>query len=106
VGTLVTLAAAPRYWRVALFGSEGIAEMRGLERLEFTPREGEGWVRDFPPTDIERAELAAFAAAAAGNPAYPLAPEEAVHGVAVFEAMVRAANTGRMAEVNPPAPSA
>jgi hypothetical protein len=35
-----------------------------------------------------------------------LAPEEAVHGVAVFEAMVRAANTGRMAEVNPPAPSA
>jgi predicted dehydrogenase len=106
MGTLVTLAAAPRYWRVALFGSDGIAEMRGLEHLAFTPREGEGWIRDFPHTDIEHAELAAFAAAVAGGPAYPLSPAEAVHGVAVFEAMVRAANTGRMAAVNPPAPSA
>ncbi len=94
MGTLVTLAAAPRYWRVALFGSAGIAEMRGLERLEFTPRDSEGWVRDFPPTDIERAELEAFAAAVAGSPAYPLPPEEATHGVAVFEAMKRAANSG------------
>ncbi|MGK7865010.1 Gfo/Idh/MocA family protein [Falsiroseomonas sp. E2-1-a4] len=106
LGTLVTLAAAPRYWRVALFGSEGMAEMRGLEHLAFTPREGEGWLRDFPPTDIERAELAAFAAAVAGGPAYPLSPAEAVHGVAVFEAMVRAANTGRMEAVSPSAPSA
>ncbi len=89
-----TLALAPRYWRVALFGSEGYAELRGHETLIFAPREGEGWTREFPKTDIERAELAAFAAAAAGGPAYPLTVEEAIHGVAVFEAMVGAAASG------------
>lgn len=106
LGTLATLAAAPRYWRVALFGSDGIAEMRGLEHLSFTPRDGQGWARDVPPADIERAALEAFAIACAGGPAYPLPAEEAVHGVAVFAAMLRAANTGRMQPVNPPVPFA
>jgi predicted dehydrogenase len=89
-----TLAYAPRYWRIALFGTDGIAELVGHERLTFTPREGEGWVRDFSKTDIEAAELAAFAAAVAGGPAYPLPVEEAVHGVAVYEAMIGAAASG------------
>jgi predicted dehydrogenase len=93
-GNLATLAYAPRYWRVALFGTDGIAELHGHEQLRFIPREGEGWVRDFPKTDIERAELMAFAAAVAGGPAYPLPLEEAIHGVAVFEAMIGAAASG------------
>lgn len=92
--TFATLAYAPRYWRVALFGTDGVAELHGHERLTFTPREGEGWVRDFPKTDIERAELAAFAAAVAGGPAYPLPAEQAIHGVAVYEAMIGAAASG------------
>jgi predicted dehydrogenase len=89
-----TLAYAPRYWRVALFGTDGIAELHGHEHLAFTPREGEGWARDFPKTDIEAAELAAFAAAVAGGPAYPLPVEDAIHGVAVYEAMIGAAASG------------
>ena len=52
------------------------------------------WSRDFPKTDIEHAELQAFAAAAAGVPAYPLPLEEAVHGVSVFETMIGAAASG------------
>ncbi|MBP0462952.1 Gfo/Idh/MocA family oxidoreductase [Roseomonas sp. PWR1] len=92
--TFATLAYAPRYWRVALFGTDGVAELHGHERLSYTPREGEGWVRDFPKTDIERAELAAFAAAVAGGPAYPLPVEQAIHGVAVYEAMIGAAASG------------
>lgn len=89
-----TLAYAPRYWRVALFGSDGVAELHGHEHLAYTPREGEGWVRDYPKTDIERAELVAFAAAVAGGPAFPLPAAEAIHGVAVFEAMIGAAASG------------
>ncbi|MBW8268597.1 Gfo/Idh/MocA family protein [Caldovatus aquaticus] len=92
--TFATLAAVPRHWRVTLFGTRAILEMDGPERLRFTPLEGEGWVRDFPRTDLERAELAAFAAAVAGGPAYPLPLEEAIHGVAVFEAMIGAAASG------------
>lgn len=92
--TFATLAYAPRYWRVALFGTEGIAELQGHERLTWTPREGEGWTKDFPKTDIERAELAAFATAVAGGAAYPLPLEDAIHGVAVYEAMIGAAASG------------
>jgi predicted dehydrogenase len=92
--TFATLAYAPRYWRVALFGTDGVAELHGHERLAYTPREGEGWVREFPKTDIERAELAAFAAAVAGGAPYPLPVEQAIHGVAVYEAMIGAAASG------------
>ncbi|PZW51041.1 putative dehydrogenase [Humitalea rosea] len=93
-GTFATLAFAPRCWRVAIFGTDGILELNGHERLTFTPREGQGWARDFAPMDIERAELAAFAAAVAGGPAYPLPVEDAIQGVAVFEAMVQSAAAG------------
>jgi predicted dehydrogenase len=89
-----TLALAPRYWRVALFGSAGMLELQGHERLSYAPVEGEGWVKEYPKTDIEAAELAAFAAAARGEAAYPLPVEEAIHGVAVFEAMIGAAASG------------
>jgi predicted dehydrogenase len=89
-----TLALAPRVWRVALYGTEGMLEMQGPQRLAYTPVEGEGWVKDFPKFDIEAAELQAFAAACAGGPTYPLPVEEAIHGVAVFEAMIGAATSG------------
>lgn len=93
-GTFATLAYAPRCWRVALYGSEGWAELTDHEHLVYRPREGEGFTRDFPRTDIERAELEAFAAAVAGGPAYPLPLEQAVHGVSVFETMIAAAASG------------
>ena len=93
-GTFATLALAPRYWRVAVFGTDGFVEQRGHETLLFAPREGEGWSRTFDRVDIEAAELEAFAAAVAGGPAYPLPAEEAIHGVAVFEAMIGAAASG------------
>ena len=90
-GTFATLALAPRCWRVALYGTDGWVELVDHERLTFRPREGEGFVKEFPKTDIEAAELTAFAAAVAGGPAYPLPVEQAIHGVAVYETMIRAA---------------
>lgn len=93
-GTFATLAYAPRCWRVALYGSEGWAELSDHEHLVYRPREGEGFVRDFPKVDIERAELAAFARAVRGEAAYPLPLDQAVHGVSVFETMIAAAASG------------
>lgn len=89
-----TLALAPRHWRVALFGTAGMLEMQGHERLSYMPVEGDSSLQEFAKTDIEAAELEAFAAAAQGGTAYPLPVEEAVHGVAVFEAMIGAAASG------------
>jgi len=92
--TFATLAYAPRFWRVGLFGTDAWAVLHGQDSLVTCRREGTPEERRFPPTDIERAELAAFAAAVAGGPAYPLPPEEAIHGVAVYEAMIGAAASG------------
>lgn len=93
-----TLSLAPQAWRVALYGTKGSLEMRSQQQLVFVPVPGEGagepWVRDYPKVDIEAAELAAFAAAAGGGPAYPLPLEDAIHGVAVFETMIGAAASG------------
>jgi predicted dehydrogenase len=91
-GNLTTLAATPRLWRVQVFGSKAWVEMWGQEKLvvgrEGAPHEH---IR-FAATDIERAELEAFVAAATGGPPYPLSLEEAVHSSAVFEAIARGAD--------------
>jgi predicted dehydrogenase len=92
-GSLATLAATPRLWRVQVFGSKAWVEMWGQQKL-VVAREGEAeheHIR-FDATDIERAELEAFAAAAAGGPVFPLSLEEAVHTSAVFEAIAAGAN--------------
>ncbi len=93
-GTFATLAATARCWRLALFGSRGWLELNGHETLNWTPVEGAGWSRHFPQGNIECAELAAFSTAATGGPAYPLPPEDAIHGASVFEAMIVSAMTG------------
>lgn len=89
-----TLALAPRFWRVAVFGTQGWAALQGHETLMTCDIDGAPTTRTFPVTDIERAELEAFAAACAGGAAYPLPLEEAIHGVSVFETMIHAAASG------------
>lgn len=89
-----TLALAPRFWRVGLFGTDAWAVLHGHESLIVCRRDGTPEEKVFPVTDIERAELMAFAAAVAGGPAYPLPVEDAIHGVAVYEAMIGAAASG------------
>lgn len=92
-GTLTTLAAVPRLWRVQVFGSDAWAEMWGTDKL-VVGREGQKHEHiKFDPTDVERAELEAFAAACAGGPAYPLTLDEAVHSSAMFEAVARGARS-------------
>jgi len=88
-GTLAAVRATPRYWRVHVFGdrasdTEVILREDGREPERIT----------FAPVDTLRAELAAFAVAAAGGAPYPLPPEEAVATVACFEAIVRSVAAG------------
>ena len=92
--TFATLALAPRLWRVALFGTAGWAALHGHENLTYCALTGSPETQTFPVTDIEHAELEAFAAAVAGGPAYPLPLDEAVHGVSVYETMIQAAASG------------
>ncbi len=93
-GYLATLAATATASRLQVFGSKAWAEIRDESRLEVRPLEGEPEVIDYPPFDKQRAELEAFAAAVTGDAAYPVPLADAIHGIAVFEAINRSAESG------------
>jgi predicted dehydrogenase len=97
-------------YRLAVFGTRGCAELRtpNLD-LHFTPTPDgppSGRHAALPPQVTEKrgvntllAEMEAFAAAIEGGPPYPITPQEAVHGVAVFEAIVASAAQRRPVRV-------
>lgn len=101
-----TLASAASYC-IAAFGTRGIAEtMRpSLDTFRFIP------VTDNPhaagkPEIIEnkgfnpvKAVMEAFAMAIRGEAPYPVTQEQIVHGVAVFEAAVKSAQSGQPVKV-------
>jgi predicted dehydrogenase len=104
-----SLVTAPAY-RFAVSGNKGYVEIAGRE-LEFrftptTPRPAAGRhiaaapeILDYPGFDAIAAELDGFAGAIDGIRPYPITPDEILHGVAAFEAIVRSAATGRAVKV-------
>ncbi len=93
-GYLATLAAGGRLWHVRVFGADGWAELRGMETLVKSPAGAAPEVIDYPPEHSLKAELEAFAAAARGGPAFPITPDEMIHGTAVLEAVFRSVASG------------
>ncbi len=60
------------------------------------PVKGDAASIEVPEFDVNRAELEAFARAAAGGAAYPVSHPQMIHGVAVTEAIVSSARSGRV----------
>ena len=54
---------------------------------------------DVPVFDVNRAELEAFATAARGGAPYPITLDQMIHGVAVTEAVLASAKSGRYEQV-------
>lgn len=98
-GLLTAIGATATYERTTTFGSKGWAEIRHGDELTFQPIEGEAVTAVYPESDPERAELEAFAAAVAGEKPFPVSLDDAVHSVAVLEAMDVAARTGRAVRI-------
>jgi predicted dehydrogenase len=98
-GYLSTLTVTGRIWWVRVMGDGGWASMRGPDKLAYAKRGGEEVLETFDPTDIERAELEAFAAAVSGGAPYPLPVAEAIHDAALLEAIVQSAETGETVSV-------
>ena len=95
-------------YRVAVYGTRGLAETeRNLEGFRFTPAPDKPG--HAPSTQSEVIEhkginpvkvgLEAFAQAIEGGAPYPITHDQIVHGVAVFEAVVESAKTGRAVKV-------
>ena len=98
-GYLGTLAATVQTQRIEVSGSKGSLEIRDELGFTYRPMDGDKEHVNYPRFDKERAELEAFADAVAGDAPYPLPNDQAVHGVAVFEAIVESALTDKPVKV-------
>lgn len=98
-GYLLTITATAELWRLQVYGSKGWAEMRGFDRLVVSLIGEEESVEEFPQTDIERAELEAFADAVEGKAPYPVLAEEVLANIALFECVPRSAKQGRACDI-------
>jgi len=94
-GTLATLHAATRFYRLHAFGSKGALEMRGDTELDLFDLEGNVQRLGFGLIDKERAQLEAFADAVAAKVKFVIAPAEIVNVVAGTEAVVASARSGK-----------
>ncbi|WNK00715.1 Gfo/Idh/MocA family oxidoreductase [Thalassospiraceae bacterium LMO-JJ14] len=93
-GVLTTLFATHLLWRIQVFGSKGWAEVRDQDILEVRLLDGDNTREDFSGFDMERAELEAFADTLTDGMPYPVPIEDAIHGIAILEAVVEASKTG------------
>ncbi|MGZ8211929.1 MAG: Gfo/Idh/MocA family protein [Burkholderiales bacterium] len=106
--TVCSLASAASYC-VAVFGTRGIAQTDRptLDTFRFFPvPEGGGAHAVAQPETIEnkgfnpvKAGLEAFADAVRGESPFPITADQIVHGVAVFEALVKSAESGQPVQV-------
>jgi predicted dehydrogenase len=74
--------------------------MRLFGNCKFQPIKGEAKTWQAATLDISRVALEAFAKAAAGGPAYPIPYDQMIHGVAVTDAIIRAAGSGKVERVS------
>ncbi len=101
-GTLCTLATAPFYQRISVFGDRGWAESREVSNVDEPDPAVLAWcgmdeeirTRTFRHTDTVRANLEAWAAAVEGGPPYRFTRAEKLHNVEILEAIVASAKTG------------
>ena len=93
-GYLGTLQATTPYWSLKIYGTEATLEMRGEERLVFHPRGGKATITNFNSTNLELAELEAFADAVSGVAPYPISTEDTLAIPTFLEAAIRSADIG------------
>ena len=110
-GYLGTVIATAETWRMQVFGSKGWVEVGDVEHLTtwqmkacFTDAQNlwanqKPQVLAFPPVSTERAELEHFARAAEARRPLAIAGGDEEHGVAVFEAILKSAKSGRTVRV-------
>lgn len=101
--SICTLASAVSY-SVALFGTNGIAETTrpSLDTFRFLPvpsSDSEAESIENKDVDLLKAGLEAFATAVRGDAPFPIPGEQIIHGVAVFEAIVKSAESGQPVKV-------
>jgi predicted dehydrogenase len=110
-GLLFCSVATATTLSFTLFGTKGLAEFSrpNLARFRFTPvstvaptgpvTAPPDEIIDTPAFDMLNAELVEFARSIEGRRPYPVAVEQVLHGMAVFDAVVRSAKSGKIEAV-------
>jgi predicted dehydrogenase len=110
-GYLGTVIATAETWRMQIFGSKGWVEVGDVEHLAtwqmktclMDPKNlwahQKPQIVTFPQVSTERAELEHFARAAEAGRPLAIAGGDEEHGVAVFEAIVKSARSGRTVRI-------
>ena len=114
-GYLGTMTATGAGFSFQVFGSKGWVRLEGMTHVagasseerrtrlfgacKFQPVKGPLETWEAEKLDIVRATFEAFARASEGGPAFPIPPEEMIHGAAVTEAVVRSAASGKVEKV-------
>ena len=114
-GLIFCSVATATNFSFTLYGSKGLAEISksNLARLRFVPTSDQAptgpvtappdEISEHPGFDMLNAELTAFAHAIRDRTPYPVAIDEVLHGMSVFDAIVRAGRSGEIEAVTEPA---
>lgn len=112
---LGTMMATAGSFRFQVYGSKAMASLGGAVHVAgqssqqrrsglfgsylIQPVKGDVQSIDVPAFDVNRAELEAFALAAAGGARFPISHHQMIHGAAVTEAILASAGTSRVETV-------
>ncbi|MBH60889.1 MAG: oxidoreductase [Alphaproteobacteria bacterium] len=91
-GLLGTLTATARLFRLQIYGTKGWVRIDEDGSMTYCAVDGQPEARTFEKSDTCRAELEAFARAVSGTEPYLLPTDQAIHGIAVLEAIVASAS--------------
>jgi predicted dehydrogenase len=112
LGTMTTTGAG---FSFQVFGTKGWVRIEGVTHVagasseerrtrqfgvcKFQPVKGAAETWEAEKLDIVRATFEAFAKAAQGGSAFPIPPEQIIHGASVTEAVIRSAGSGKVEKV-------
>jgi predicted dehydrogenase len=112
---LGTMMATAGTFRFQVYGSKAMALLSGAVHVAgqssherrsglfgsyvIQPIKGDAETIEVPVFDVNRAELEAFAVAAAGGASYPISHQQMIHGAAVTEAILASARSSQVETV-------
>ena len=94
-GLMATVRAAPMFWRIHVFGTDGSAEARGEDTLIVAKMGEEPKTTTYEHVDPLRTLIEAFADTVEGKAAFPITPTQMLDMIAAFEAICISVDTGR-----------
>jgi hypothetical protein len=96
---MATVRAAPAFWRVHVFGTNGSAEARGEDTVILAPIGSQPETRLYEHVDPVRTLVEKFADTVEGKGRFPITPSQILDMLGAFEAVLASLQSGGPATV-------